>query len=138
MAKVELMGVKKHFGHVKAVDGVDLEIKAGEFLALLGPSGSGKTTLMRLVAGLERPTEGKIVIDGEVVNDMPPRTRGIAMVFQSYALYPHKTVFKNIAFPLMVEGLNKEEIRKKAEWAAGLLGIGHLLERMPSQVSGGE
>ena len=138
MAFVQLRGIKKHFGTVKAVDGVDLEIKDGEFLVLLGPSGSGKTTLMRLCAGLEKPTAGELVIDGEVVNDVPPRERGIAMVFQSYALYPHKTVFKNIAFPLTVEGRDKSEIREKVEWAAGLLGIGRLLERMPSQISGGE
>ncbi len=138
MAFVQLRGIKKQFGAVNAVDGVDLEIKDGEFLVLLGPSGSGKTTLMRLCAGLEKPTAGELVIDGEVVNDVPPRERGIAMVFQSYALYPHKTVFKNIAFPLTVEGLDKSEIRYKVEWAAGLLGIGRLLERMPSQISGGE
>ncbi len=138
MAFVQLRGIKKYFGAVKAVDGVDLEIKDGEFLVLLGPSGSGKTTLMRLCAGLEKPTAGELVIDGEVVNDVPPRERGIAMVFQSYALYPHKTVFKNIAFPLTVEGMDRSEIREKVEWAAGLLGIGRLLERMPSQISGGE
>ena len=138
MAFVELRGIKKYFGTVKAVDGVDVEIKDGEFLVLLGPSGSGKTTLMRLCAGLEKPTAGELVIDGEVVNDVPPRERGIAMVFQSYALYPHKTVFKNIAFPLTVEGMDRSEIREKVEWAAGLLGIGRLLERMPSQISGGE
>jgi multiple sugar transport system ATP-binding protein len=138
MAFVEMKGIKKHFGMVKAVDGVDLEIRDGEFLVLLGPSGSGKTTLMRLCAGLEKPTGGELIIDGEVVNDVPPRARGIAMVFQSYALYPHKTVFKNIAFPLTVEGLDKPEIREKVEWAAGLLGIGRLLDRMPSQISGGE
>jgi multiple sugar transport system ATP-binding protein len=138
MAVVQLIGLKKHFEHVRAVDGVDLKISDGEFLVLLGPSGSGKTTLMRLCAGLERPTEGQIIIDGEVVNDEPPRGRGIAMVFQSYALYPHKTVFKNIAFPLTVEGLDRQEIKQKVEWAAGLLGIGHLVDRMPSQISGGE
>jgi multiple sugar transport system ATP-binding protein len=138
MSVVKLTELKKHFGQVRAVDGVDLEIRDGEFLVLLGPSGSGKTTLMRLCAGLERPTTGEIVIDGETVNDVPPRKRGIAMVFQSYALYPHKTVFKNIAFPLSVEGMEKGEIRRKVEWAAGLLGIGHLLERSPSQISGGE
>ena len=138
MAKVELIGVKRHFERVKAVDGIDLQIADGEFLALLGPSGSGKTTLMRLVAGLEPLTKGTIVIDGQVVNDLPPRERGIAMVFQSYALYPHKTVFGNISFPLSVEGMPREDIRKKVEWAAGLLGIGHLLDRMPSQCSGGE
>ena len=138
MAVVELSGIKKDFGHVKAVDGVDLTIADGEFLVLLGPSGSGKTTLMRLCAGLERPTEGRIVIDGDVVNEVPPRERGIAMVFQSYALYPHKTVFKNIAFPLAVERMARDEIGRKVEWAAGLLGIGHLLARMPSEISGGE
>ena len=138
MAKVELISMTKQFGRVRAVDGVDLAIADGEFLALLGPSGSGKTTLMRLVAGLEGPTDGRVVIDGQVVNELPPRERGIAMVFQSYALYPHKTVFGNISFPLTVEGMPRNEMRKKAEWAAGLLGIGHLLERMPSQISGGE
>jgi len=138
MANVHLAGIKKHFDGVKAVDGIDLEIGDGEFLVLLGPSGSGKTTLMRLVAGLERPTGGTIIIGGRPVDDLPPRERGIAMVFQSYALYPHKTVFGNISFPLIVEGMPREDIRKKVEWAAGLLGIGHLLERMPSHVSGGE
>src|SRR5512143_3870987 len=138
MANVQLIGVKKHFSGVKAVDGIDLEIADGEFLALLGPSGSGKTTLMRLVAGLEQPTGGRIVIDGIVVNDLPPRERGIAMVFQSYALYPHKTVFGNISFPLTVEKMPREDMKKKAEWAADLLGIGHLLDRMPSRISGGE
>jgi len=138
MAFVEFRDLKKHFGSVHAVDGVNLEIQNGEFLVLLGPSGSGKTTLMRLCAGLEKPTGGEIIIDHENVNGLPPRDRGIAMVFQSYALYPHKTVFKNISFPLTVEGLDKSEIRKKVEWASGLLGIGHLLDRLPSQVSGGE
>jgi multiple sugar transport system ATP-binding protein len=138
MAFVELRDIRKHFDRVKAVDGVDLKISTGEFLVLLGPSGSGKTTLMRLCAGLDQPTAGQLIINGQVVNDVPPRARGIAMVFQSYALYPHKTVFKNIAFPLTVEGLPKQEIKKKVEWAAGLLGIGHLMDRRPAQISGGE
>ncbi len=138
MANVQLVGIKKHFEGVKAVDGIDLDIADGEFLVLLGPSGSGKTTLMRLIAGLEKPTGGSIAIDGQPVNDLPPRDRGIAMVFQSYALYPHKSVFGNISFPLSVEGMPREDIRKKVEWASGLLGIGHLLDRMPSQISGGE
>ncbi|MGA8181186.1 MAG: ABC transporter ATP-binding protein [Desulfobacterales bacterium] len=138
MAFVELKGITKYFDQVKAVDGVDLEIRDGEFLVLLGPSGSGKTTMMRLCAGLEQPTAGQLIINGEVVNDISPREREIAMVFQSYALYPHKTAFKNIAFPLSVEKLDKKEIKKKVEWAAGLLGIGHLLDRRPAQLSGGE
>jgi multiple sugar transport system ATP-binding protein len=138
MAEVRFVGLKKHFGAARAVDGIDLTIADGEFLVLLGPSGCGKTTLMRLCAGLERPTAGEIVIDGEVENDVSPRERGIAMVFQSYALYPHKTAFDNIAFPLTVERMPKREIREKVEWAAGLLGIGHLLARLPSQLSGGE
>lgn len=138
MAFVEMKDLTKHFDEVKAVDGVDLEISAGEFLVLLGPSGSGKTTLMRLCAGLEQPTAGRLIINGRVINDIPPRERGIAMVFQSYALYPHKTVFKNIAFPLTVEKLNKKDIKQKVEWASGLLGIGHLLDRRPAQISGGE
>jgi multiple sugar transport system ATP-binding protein len=138
MAFVEMKGITKHFDQVKAVDNVDLEVGAGEFLVLLGPSGSGKTTLMRLCAGLEQPTAGRLLINGQVVNDVPPRERGIAMVFQSYALYPHKTVFKNISFPLTVERLDKREIKRKVEWAAGLLGIEHLLDRRPAQISGGE
>jgi len=142
MLAYSIRGLKKIYrmgeAEVQALRGVDLDICEREMIVLLGPSGSGKTTLMRLCAGLEKATAGEIVIDGKVVNDDPPRERGIAMVFQSYALYPHKTVFKNIAFPLSVEGMDRQEIRKKVEWAAGLLGIGHLLERMPSQVSGGE
>ena len=138
MAEVWFRGVSKVFGQVRAVDDVDLEIRDGELLVLLGPSGSGKTTLMRLCAGLERLTTGTISIDGEEVNDFPPRQREIAMVFQNYALYPHKSVYGNIAFPLRVQGEKEPQIREKVEWAAGLFEIGHLLERMPSQLSGGE
>lgn len=138
MALVEFRRVRKEFGEQRAVDDVDLEIGAGELLVLLGPSGSGKTTLMRLCAGLEEPTAGEIFVDGEMINDLPPRRRQIAMVFQTYALYPHKSVFDNIAFPLRVLGEEKEEIRTKVEWAAGLFNIGHLLQRLPSQLSGGE
>ncbi len=98
MATVETIGIKKYFGDVKAVDGVDLKSEEGEFLVFLGPSGCGKTTLLRMIAGLEQPTDGDIVIGGVVVNHLPPRTRGIAMVFQSYALYPHKSVFQNTRF----------------------------------------
>jgi len=138
MATVETRGVVKHFGHVVAVDGVDLGIREGEFLVLLGPSGCGKTTLLRMIAGLEQPTAGEILIGGRVVNDLPPRARKIAMVFQSYALYPHMTVFRNIAFPLKAQGVPAAEIPGKVAWAAGLFGITHLLERKPRQLSGGE
>ncbi len=138
MATVEARGIRKHFGDVKAVDGVDLATKEGEFLVLLGPSGCGKTTLLRMIAGLEKPTSGEILIGGQVVNELPPRARKIAMVFQSYALYPHMTVFKNIAFPLKAQGVKKEAIPHKVEWAASLFGIEKLLHRKPRELSGGE
>ena len=138
MATVETRGIKKYYGDVVAVNGVDLITREGEFLVLLGPSGCGKTTLLRMIAGLETPSEGELAIGGEVVNDLPPRARKIAMVFQSYALYPHMTVFKNIAFPLKAHGAEKGVIRQKVEWAASLFGIGHLLHRKPRQLSGGE
>ena len=138
MATVQARGVSKHFNEVRAVDGIDLTAKEGEFLVLLGPSGCGKTTLLRMIAGLEQPTEGDIVIDGTVVTDLPPRARNIAMVFQSYALYPHMTVEKNISFPLRAVGMPKAEIRKKVEWAARMFGIERFLDRKPRQVSGGE
>jgi multiple sugar transport system ATP-binding protein len=138
MAVVETRGLEKHFGDVRAVTGVDITIHEGEFLVLLGPSGCGKTTTMRLIAGLEKPTHGDILIDGQKVNDLPPRARKVAMVFQSYALYPHMTVYNNIAFPLKAEKLHRGAIHTKVEWAAGMFNISHLLERRPRQLSGGE
>lgn len=138
MATVETRGLKKYFGAVRAIDGVDLVTQDGEFLVLLGPSGCGKTTLMRTIAGLEQPTAGEVLIGGQVVNDLPPRARQIAMVFQSYALYPHKTAFDNIAFPLKAQGMKKAEIKSKVEWAAQMFGIAHLLNRKPRELSGGE
>ena len=138
MATVELRGIKKTFGTVAAVNGVDLLTSDGEFLVLLGPSGCGKSTLLRMIAGFEKPTEGELLIGGAVVNDLPPRARKIAMVFQSYALYPHMTVFKNIAFPLRAQGVAKAQVPQKVEWAASLFGIGHLLARKPRELSGGE
>jgi multiple sugar transport system ATP-binding protein len=140
MAVVETRGLTKVFkaGTPGAVNDVNLQTREGEFLVLLGPSGSGKTTLLRMIAGLEQPTAGEILIGGEVVNHQSPRERRIAMVFQSYALYPHLTVYKNIAFPLKAQGIPKEQHRQKVEWAASLLGIGGLLDRKPRQLSGGE
>ena len=137
---VEVKKLVKEFdgGRVRAVDGVDLATEEGEYLVLLGPSGCGKTTLLRTIAGLEQPTDGEVLIGGRVVNELPPRARKIAMVFQSYALYPHKTVMQNIVFPLKAEKLDKAEQERKARWAVELLGIGHLLPRKPRQLSGGE
>jgi multiple sugar transport system ATP-binding protein len=138
MAAVAVNEIRKKFGDVVAVDGISLEARDGEFMVLLGPSGCGKTTLLRIIAGLEKPTSGQVLIDGQVVNDMPPRGRGIAMVFQSYGLYPHLTVWNNIAFPLRTQGTARPEIKRKVEWAAGLLGIDHLAQRRPRELSGGE
>jgi multiple sugar transport system ATP-binding protein len=139
MAVIEIKNLSKHFDNVHAVNGVDLAIPEGELLVILGPSGCGKTTLMRMIAGLEKPTTGAISIGGSDVTDLPPRARPIAMVFQSYALYPHMTVFNNIAFPLKAHGnISKDVIREKVEWAANTLGIERLLERKPRQLSGGE
>ena len=123
MATVETRDIRKLFGDVKAVDGVDLLVKEGEFLVFLGPSGCGKTTLLRMIAGLETQTSGDILIGGQVVNDLPPRARKIAMVFQSYALYPHMTVYRNIAFPLKAQGFPGDQIPQKVEWAASTFGI---------------
>ncbi|WP_243772677.1 ABC transporter ATP-binding protein [Actinomadura barringtoniae] len=123
---------------VRALDGVDLAAEPGEYLVLLGPSGCGKTTLLRTIAGLEQPTEGEVLIGGHVVNGLPPRIRQVAMVFQSYALYPHKTVMDNITFPLKAEKTPRATRERKAKWAAGLLEIEPLLGRKPRQLSGGE
>src|SRR6266536_699838 len=139
MAVVETRGVRKVFvGDTPAVDGIDIATDEGEYLVLLGPSGSGKTTLLRMIAGLERPSEGEVLIGGRVVNDLPPRARRVAMVFQSYALYPHKTVMQNISFPLAASGMPKERRPERIHWASDLLGIDHLLDRKPRQLSGGE
>src|SRR5579864_8791386 len=125
MAIVATRDLSKVFkeGELGAVNHVTLETKEGEFLVFLGPAGSGKTTLLRMIAGLERPTAGEILIGGRVVNDLTPRERRIAMVFQSYALYPHLSVYDNIVFPLKAQKVPKNLHKEKVEWAASLLGI---------------
>jgi multiple sugar transport system ATP-binding protein len=140
MAVVETRNLTKIFkeGGAGAVNDVSLATREGEFLVFLGPSGSGKTTLLRMIAGLETPTSGDVLIGGQVVNQLSPRERRIAMVFQSYALYPHLSVYKNIVFPLKAQKVPKDQHRSKVEWASGLLGIGHLLDRKPRELSGGE
>ena len=139
MAVIETRGITKQFGDgPAAVDGIDLASTDGEFLVLLGPSGCGKTTLLRMIGGLEPPTSGDVLIGGRVVTDLPPRARKIAMVFQSYALYPHMSVYNNIAFPLKAAKLSKGEQQQKVAWAAGILGIDEYLQRKPRQLSGGQ
>ena len=138
MAIVETKQIRKVFADHTAVDGVDLATEEGEFLVLLGPSGCGKTTLLRMIAGLEKQTSGDIVIGGKVVNELPPRERKIAMVFQSYALYPHLTVAKNIAFPLKAADTPRDQIEGRVQKAASMFGIERLLHRKPRQLSGGE
>lgn len=136
--RTELIDVKKIYGDTVAVDGVSLEIEPGEFLVLLGPSGCGKTTTLRMIAGLETPTDGTIRIDGKDETRTLPKNRNLSMVFQSYALYPHKTVKENIAFPLAKMDLSETERQERIGEAASLLEIGELLDKQPGQLSGGQ
>ena len=138
MARVLLKEVTKRFGNLIAVNRLNLEIKDGEFMVLLGPSGCGKSATLRMIAGLETPNEGEIWIGDTLVNEIDPTKRNIAMVFQSYALYPHMTVFGNIEFPLRMSGVPKQERAKKVKEVAEFLGIADLLDRKPSQLSGGQ
>jgi len=138
LASLSIRDLCTYYGGVKAVDGISLDVSDGEFLVLLGASGSGKTTLMRTIAGLEHPSSGEIYIGDTLANELPPKARNISMVFQSYALYPHKTVAKNISFPLEAIKTPQAQIQEKVAWAAELFGIGHLLERKPRALSGGE
>ena len=138
MVKVVLKEVSKYFGKVRAVDNLNLEIKDGEFVALLGPSGCGKTTTLLMIAGIYKPTKGRIYFDNEDITDLPPKDRNIGMVFQSYALYPHMTVYNNIAFPLKLKKTPKHVIHEKVVKVARLLRIDNLLDRKPSQLSGGQ
>ncbi len=139
MARVLLKNVDKVYeGNVKVVDDFNLDIADGEFIVLVGPSGCGKSTTLRMIAGLEEITSGTIQIGERVVNDVPPKDRDIAMVFQSYALYPHMTVYDNMGFALKLRGMPKPEIEKKVRRAADILGIGALLDRKPKALSGGQ
>ena len=138
MSGIAFHGVRKSFGAVEALKGIDLEIPSGTFTVFLGPSGCGKTTLMRVLAGLEAQTEGDVLIEGRVVNEETPAERGVGMVFQSYALYPHMTVRENLGFPLRMGDKPKAEIAARVDEVARVLQIEHLLDRRPSQLSGGQ
>lgn len=138
MARVLLQRVSKHFGDVIAVDNLELDIHDREFVTLVGPSGCGKTTTLRMIAGLEKVTSGEIYFDDEIVSHLPANYRDIAMVFQSYALYPHMSVFDNIGFALRMMNVPKAEIERRVQWAAAMLGIDPLLERKPRDLSGGQ
>jgi multiple sugar transport system ATP-binding protein len=138
MAEVVLRDVRKSFDATEIIHGASLTVKDGEFVVFVGPSGCGKSTLLRMIAGLETITSGEIMIDGKRCNDLPPAERQIAMVFQSYALYPHMSVYENMAFALKIAHMNKEEIRKRVQQAADILQIGPLLERKPKALSGGQ
>ncbi|HEY8596143.1 MAG TPA: sn-glycerol-3-phosphate ABC transporter ATP-binding protein UgpC [Devosiaceae bacterium] len=138
MGQLELRDVRKSYGSVEVIKGVSLDVPHGKFVVFVGPSGCGKSTLLRMIAGLEEITRGDVRIDDKVVNDLPPVRRGIAMVFQSYALYPHMSVFENIAFPLRVERLAQAQVQEKVERAADILQLRDRLEHKPGQLSGGQ
>ncbi len=138
MAQVTLRKVVKKFDQTEAVRGIDLDIADQEFVVLVGPSGCGKSTTLRMIAGLEEATAGEIMIGGQIVNDLPPKDRDIAMVFQNYALYPHMTVFENMSFGLRLKKFPKAEIKQRVEKAARILDITELLGRRPRQLSGGQ
>ncbi len=138
MADVSLRQVRKSFGTTEVIHGVDVDIGDGEFAVIVGPSGCGKSTLLRMIAGLEAVTAGDILIGDRVVNDLEPKERDVAMVFQNYALYPHMTAFRNISYALRIARRPKAEIRERVERVARILGIEDLLERKPSQLSGGQ
>ncbi|MFJ1251484.1 ABC transporter ATP-binding protein [Cupriavidus sp. CuC1] len=138
MASVQIRGIQKYFGSTQVIRGVDIDIADGQFTVLVGPSGCGKSTLLRMIAGLEEITTGEISIGERVVNRLPPKERDIAMVFQNYALYPHMTVYDNMAFSLKLARGDKDEIKQKVAKASAILGLDSLLERYPRQLSGGQ
>src|SRR6218665_3286389 len=138
MSSLKLTAVRKSYGHVEVIKGVDLEIKAKEFVVFVGPSGCGKSTLLRMIAGLEHITAGDLEIGGQRMNDVDPSKRGIAMVFQSYALYPHMTVRENMGFALRFAGVAKDQIVRQVDEAARILALEPLLDRYPKELSGGQ
>src|SRR3954467_14660166 len=138
MAALTLSGMRKSFGTTEVVHGVDLEVENGEFCVLVGPSGCGKSTLLRMIAGLEEISDGTLAIGGRVVNDVAPKERDIAMVFQNYALYPHMSVAENIAFGLRLRKAPKATINERVAWAAKLLDLTPYLDRKPKELSGGQ
>lgn len=138
MASVQIRDVQKYFAGAQVIRGVSIDIADGQFTVLVGPSGCGKSTLLRMLAGLEEISAGEISIGDRVVNQLPPKERDIAMVFQNYALYPHMTVYDNMAFSLKLSGMAKDVIKQKVDKASGILGLGQLLDRYPRQLSGGQ
>ena len=138
MANIQFKDIRKSYGDVAVVHGISLDIRDGEFIVIVGPSGCGKSTLLRMVAGLEQITSGELIIGERVVNNLEPKDRDCAMVFQNYALYPHMTVFDNMAYGLKIRGVPKDEIERRVNEAAKMLELGGLLARRPRQLSGGQ
>jgi len=138
MTEVSLREVRKSYGDLEVIHGIDMEIKDGEFIVIVGPSGCGKSTLLRMIAGLEQITGGEVSIGGRVVNNLEPKDRDIAMVFQNYALYPHMSVYQNMAYGLKIRRMSKEEIDQRVQKAAKTLELSQLLQRKPRQLSGGQ
>src|SRR5689334_6033865 len=138
MAELALTALRKRFGDVEAVSGIDLTVSHEEFVVLVGPSGCGKSTILRMIAGLEEATSGDIHIGGRLVNNVEPKARNVAMVFQNYALYPHKTVYANMAFALRAQRVPKAELDQRVRQAAAILGLTELMARKPGELSGGQ
>ena len=138
MSEIKLENLKKSFGKTDVIHDLSIDVKDGELIVIVGPSGCGKSTLLRMVAGLEDADQGNIIIDGKKVNELEPMERNIAMVFQNYALYPHMSVFGNMAYGLKIAKISKDEINSRVQKAADILELGELLERKPSQLSGGQ
>jgi ABC-type sugar transport system ATPase subunit len=136
--RVDLKDLYKQFGKVVAVDDLNLEIEHGDFISLLGPSGCGKTTTLLMIAGIYKPSAGYIYFGERIINNLPPKDRNIGMVFQSYALYPHMTVYDNLTFPMQLKKVPKEEMKERAQRVADMMDIGHLMDRKPAQLSGGQ